>query len=272
MNVCPVFVDETGVLSSSIQMQPTYGIGLLLVPEPRVVTDSFYKFHFNFLQERTTRRNQIRQRVRQEGRPLFESELNYLMWSSRHHEYKFSEVTHFNLQQYIDLLNLYFSFPTLEFHALLIDRRDPRFSLAQWGHDSWHAYAAIVKELLRRRLKRDVFAIIDLQGKPNDASIYIEDTVCHIPHVVGCLRATSDMSIFLQLVDVLLGCMQFDWNDHQQFYDGTSKRAQAKRNLAAFVKSRFGLAQTDACLARPTSVFRQWRKPSQFSVWRWNGL
>jgi hypothetical protein len=272
MQVCPIFVDETGVLSSSTQMQPTYGIGLLLVPEPRIVTDSFYKLHFNFRRERTTQRNQIRQRVRREDRPPTLDELNHLMSSSRHHEYKFSEVTAHNLQQYIDLLNLYFSFSTPEFHALLIDRRDQRFTLAQWKNDPWHAYAAIVKQLLQRRLKRDVFAIIDLQGKPNDASIYLEDAVCGIPHVVGCLRATSDMSIFLQLVDVLLGCVQFDWNDRQGFYDGTSKRAQARRHLTTFVKSRFGLKQGEGFLGMLPANFRQWAKPSRFSVWRWNGL
>jgi uncharacterized protein DUF3800 len=272
MDVCPIFIDETGVLASSTQTQPTYGIGLLLVPEPRTITDSFYKLHFNFRRERTTRRNQIRQRILQDGRVPSIDELNHLMSSSRHHEYKFSEATAHNLQQYIDLLNLCFSFPTLEFHALLIDRRDQRFSLAPWKNDTWHAYAAIIKELLRRRLKRDAFAIIDLQGKPDDASVYLEDTLCHVPHVRGCLRATSDMSIFLQLVDVLLGCVQFDWNDQQKFYDSASKRAQARRNLSAFVKVRLGMRQGDHFFSGiPPSTFRQWSKPLRFSVWRWNG-
>ncbi len=143
--------------------------------------------------------------------------------------------------------------------------------MAPWQHDTWHAYAAIIKELLRRRLKRNAFAIIDLQGKPNDASVYLEDTVCHLPNVVGCLRATSDMSIFLQLVDVLLGCVQFDWNDQQKFYDGASKRAQARRHLSAFVKSRLGMKQGESFLGMPQPNFRQWSKPLRFSVWRWNG-
>jgi hypothetical protein len=269
MDVCPAFVDETGVLSSSRQQNPIYGIGLLIVPDPRAITDSFYKLHFNFLQERSTQRNQLRRRVRAENRPLTEEELNRLMWSSRHHEYKFSEVTAFNLQPYIDLLNLYCSFPDLEFHALLVDRRDPQFNLAPWHNDVWHAYVTFVHALLQRRLKRDVFAIIDLQGKPNEATTDLEDTICRAPHVRGCLRATSDMSIFLQLVDVLLGCVQFDWNDQQHFYAVTSHRAQAKRHLTVFVKSRFGLTQRDAFLVTPASRFRQWTKPSRFSVWKW---
>jgi hypothetical protein len=77
------------------------------------------------------------------------------------------------------------------------------------------------------------------------------------------------MSIFLQLIDVLLGCVQFDWNDQQHFYAVTSYRAQTKWYLTAFVKSRFGLTQRDAFLVTPASRFRQWTKPSRFSVWKW---
>ena len=95
MEVCPVFIDETGVLSGSPQQQPD-----------------------------------------------------------------------------IDLRNLYFSFPDVQFHAMILDRLDNNYSLARWHGDVWEAYADPTRTLLERRLDRDVFAIADLQGKPDDSPVY----------------------------------------------------------------------------------------------------
>ena len=96
-----------------------------------------------------------------------------MMHSTRHHEYKFTEVTRFNLQQYVDLVNLYFSYPDLQFHSLLLNRSDPAYSLSKWGGDEWSAYAHLTRELLERRIDRDVFAIVDLQDKPDKSPVYL---------------------------------------------------------------------------------------------------
>ena len=40
-------MDETGLLVGSIETQPIYGIGLLVIPNPRQLTDALYKVHFN---------------------------------------------------------------------------------------------------------------------------------------------------------------------------------------------------------------------------------
>ena len=48
MEICPVFIDETGILSGSTQVQPVYGIGALVVPDTGEITDSLYRLHFNF--------------------------------------------------------------------------------------------------------------------------------------------------------------------------------------------------------------------------------
>ena len=118
------------------------------------------------------------------------------MWSTRHHEYKFSDVTSHNLQHYIDLLNLYFSFDCFEFHALLMDRTEPGFNLSQWNNDSWRAYVELGCELLRRRLNRQSFTIVDLQGQPNGASISVEEAFSSVEKVSGCLRASSETQVF----------------------------------------------------------------------------
>ena len=267
MKVCPVFIDETGILSGPISRQPIYGIGALVVPDTRKITDSLYRLHFNFVSSRSTERNELRRNIRERATPPTLSEIDYLMRSTRHHEYKFTDITRFNLQQHIDILNLYFSFPNLEFHALVLDKHDPGFGLGKWGYDEWKAYASFAKELLKRSLNRDVFAIVDLQDKPNKSPEYLEDVLCSVESVQGCLRATSDMSIYLQIVDVLLGCVQFDLKDQRNYYGTTSRRAQEKREVVNFVKSRLGISPEERFLPSGCS-FKQWETSHIFKVWK----
>lgn len=267
MEICPAFVDETGILSGRRQQQPVYGIGVLVIPDTRAITNSLYRLHFNFASDRMAERGRVRKEIRSRAEPPTLREIDLLMHSTRHHEYKFSEVTRFNLQQYIDLLNLYFSFPEPQFHALIMDRLDPGYSLARWNGDTWWAYSDLARELIEQQIDRDVFAIVDLQDKPDHSSVHIEDVLCSVPAVKGCLRATSDMAIYLQIVDVLLGCVQFDWKDANGYYGTASKRAQEKRELVDFVKSRLGLSAGARLLTSETG-FQSWDAPSLFTARR----
>ena len=266
MEVCPAFIDETGILTGPPKQQPIYGISVLVIPDPKAITDSLYRLHFNFSADRMAERQHLRRTIRLRGTPPTLQEVDRLMHSTRHHEYKFTDVTRFNLQQYIDLLNLYFSFPEPQFHAMMLDRLDPSYSLSPWDGDPWKAYADLTRELLDRRLDRDVFAVVDLQDKPYKSPVYLEDTLCSVRSVKGCLRATSDMSIYLQTVDVLLGCVGFDWKDVKGYYSAASKRAGEKRALVNFVKSRLGLKSAESLA--PGAHFAKDAAASRFTVWQ----
>lgn len=239
-----------------------------MVPDTREITDSLYRLHFNFISDRTQARNDVRRAVQLRGESPTLREVDRMMWSTRHHEYKFTEVTRFNLQQYIDILNTYFSFAEMEFHSLIIDRNDPGFDLRVWNNDTWIAYANFSKSLLERALTRDVFAIADLQGKPHSSPEHLEDILCSVESVKGCLRATSDMSIYLQIVDTLLGCVQFDWKDKQGYYSRTSRRAREKRTLVDFVKGKLGMNSADRFM-QEGQPFNRYEQPSLFTIRKW---
>ena len=264
MDVVPAFVDETGVLTSSAKKQPVCGIGLLLVHDPARVTDSFYKLHFNLASGTADQRAQLRKEIKLgEQHPTVE-ELDQLMWSTRHYEYKFSEVAPHSLQHYLDLLNMYFSWDCLEFHALLVDRTEPGFNLSQWNNDPWQAYVELGRELLDRRLTRPAFAIVDLQGQPSNSSIQLEDTFCLAGQVAGCMRASSETQVSLQLVDVLLGCVQADWKNHNGFYAPESKRGQAKIGLVQFLKTKLALPLGQPIVTRQDAKNESWKQPLRY--------
>ena len=241
-----------------------YGVGVLVVPDPTAITNSLYRLHYNFASDRQKHRNQLRRNIEQDGRSITSKELDQLMLASRHHEYKFSAVTRFNLQQYIDLLNIYFSFSELQFHAVIFDRLEPGYSLDRWYGDEWKAYSEITRELLTLRMDREVFVTLDYQDKPNKATLLIEDVVCQAPQVAGCMRASSETSVFLQLVDILLGCVQFDWKEDKGFYREGSQRAKEKKMLAEFVKDKLGMRRQERFL--PADPQRTSDRPSVFTI------
>jgi len=109
VEVSPAFIDETGLLGGPAHKQPVYGVGVSILREPPAVTDQFYRLHFNFASVRAGQRSRLKREIRTGERAPTLDELNLLMRDTRHHEYKFSEVTRSNLQQYIDLLRLYLS-------------------------------------------------------------------------------------------------------------------------------------------------------------------
>ena len=261
MKVLPAFVDETGVLTDSTRLQPVYGIGLLLVHDPGKATEDFYQLYFNYGAEKGEQRARLRDEIRGGQRSPTLQELDRLMWSTRHHEYKFSEVTAFNLQHFIDLLNLYFSQDGIEFHALLVDRTEPGFSLAAWGHDPWRAYVEIGKELLERRITQPAFVIADYQGRPNVSSISVENFFGSAGQAVGCIRSSSEAQIFLQIVDVLLGCVQADLKDHNNFYASNSRRAQAKKELVDFMRTKLQIPSGQPIVSRQR---RAWESGSLY--------
>lgn len=264
MEVSPCFVDETGTLSVPIARQPVFCIGALVVPDPHVITERLYQRYFSFKAERSARRRALQREIRASGRQLTLDDLTALFETTRHHEYKFTEVKRHNVQDYINLINIYFEFSTPIFHALVLDRQE--LDLAQYQGDPWRAYEWCVTHLLERRLDRDVFVILDLQTQPKKATRYLEEVVCSVPRVKGCLRVTSDTSVLLQVCDLFLGCLSFDWRDSRGLV-GDSSRVAAKRLLVDFLKQRLGMKSGDHFLRAGGATWRAWRRPSRFTVW-----
>ncbi len=267
MEVLPAFVDETGALNSGIQRQPVYGIGLLLVRDPEKVTDGFYRLHYDLASIRSAKRSKLREEIKQGVLSPTPDELDSLMWNTRHHEYKFSDISHHNIQEYLNLLNLYFSHGCFEFHALLLDRTQPDVSLSRWDNDSWRAYVKLGRELLERRLNSPAFVIVDFQEKPSAASIAVESEFCAVEQVKGCLRASSETQVFIQLTDVLLGCTAFDLRDKDGFYATGSKRAEAKRNLVSvsLMRERLSLPTGQPIVTSQKPIWET-ASPSPFTV------
>ena len=78
------------------------------------------------------------------------------------------------------------------------------------------------------------------------------------------MRASSEASVFLQLVDILLGCVQFDWKEDKGFYREGSQRAKEKKMFAEFVKDKLGMRRQERFL--PADPQRTSDRPSVFTI------
>jgi len=96
----------------------------------------------------------------------------------------------------------------------------------------------------------------------------LEDVICAIPKVTGCLRASSETFVYLQMTDLLLGALQFDWRDVQGNIARSSRRGEAKRNLVSFVKNQLGISPSEPILT-PNARFRKKSRPVRFTAWMW---
>ena len=264
MAVSPCFVDESGTFSAPQSSQPVFCVGALIVPDPSELTERLYRRYFSFISERKARRRRLVQEAQAHGNLLTLAQHNLLMESTRHHEYKFAEIKQHNVEGYIDLLNIYFDFPTPIFHALIVDRQE--FDFDRFGGNDRAAYQWCVTHLLRRRLDRDVFVILDLQLQPNEERLYLEEAICQAPYVQGCLRATSDTMVLLQVCDLFLGCLSFDWRDSRKLLND-SPRAAAQRRIVTFLKQRLRMRADDHFLRAGGARWRGWQHPSRFTVW-----
>lgn len=263
MKVLPCFIDETGALYH--EKQPLFAVGLLVVHDVSSLTDRLYTANFNF-NARIREKRLALQREIEQGRPnsLTLRDFQMLLAKTRHHEYKFTGVNSENLQDYVSFLNLFFSVGGCEFHAVVVERSDK--AAKYLGHDSWSSYVRVTIGLLKRRLTQPSFLCCDWQTKPKNAKVSMEDECCRLANVAGCLRITSETSPFLQVVDLLLGAVSFDWRDSRGLVSA-SRSSELKRRLVNLVKHRLDMAPTDRFLPEGRSYFNR-RSPLKFSAWQ----
>jgi hypothetical protein len=93
----------------------------------------------------------------------------------------------------------------------------------------------------------------------------VESEFCAVEQVKGCLRASSETQVFLQLTDVLLGCVAFDLRDKDGFYSQVSKRADAKRNLVSLMRENLALPTRERIVTEQRPVWET-ATPSPFTV------
>jgi hypothetical protein len=264
------FIDETGGLH--LTSERLFGVGLLVVRDIGTLTNALTNLCLNSNSRWMEHRKQLRReayRLRTIDKvgmgELFDTHFDRLLSRTRHTEFKFAAIRKDNVDECLAFLNVFFNAASdTEFHALLVERDEE--ALASYSGRSWPTYVQSVRRVLDRRLQAPSFVCCDWQSQPGCDDLSLEQTLAGIGHVTGALRISSDTSPFIQLTDLLLGAVSFDWR-YSRGYLPPSKSSEAKRDVVRFIKAHLRLPHQTPFLPDGKRYFAR-RTPLSFTVWQ----
>ncbi len=249
------FIDETGILDESKEIQPYFGIGFLKIDDVALITEELTKRHYDYYSLQKGKRREVIQNLKTKPKALSVEELNLLLLSTQHYEYKFTKITPTTLEKYKQFLDTAFKF-SLCFCALVIDKNDPNFKRTIYKN-YWEAYISYSKLISKYNCRDGATMIIaDYMNRPLESDKYFEKELDFLSGVFRTIRANSESFLLLQLTDLLLGSVVFQWRQANNFVKD-SNRAKAKREfvnhlisklkIPAGKRSKYPLAQKITC-------------------------
>ncbi|MDP1760301.1 MAG: DUF3800 domain-containing protein [Candidatus Woesebacteria bacterium] len=238
------FIDETGVLSND-PGQPFFAIGLLECEDVSVLYEELWRI-----------KNQIESKLGLErnNRGLSAKGICF--------EFKFSNITGTSYKFYCDLIDLYFRFPSLKFCSLVIDKKNPNVKIDEVFSDTWEAYIGYSKMLIKNNINGNdsICILADFLGKPRASNKYYEPEIRTLANVYNASFIESHASLFIQLVDLLIGCVVLDFRRSKE----GKKVDEFKAKVCDYLKTKLGV-QT---LAKNFTK----HAPNYFSVWEFRPI
>lgn len=234
------FIDETGVLHNDIE-QRFFAIGLLKCED----TSALYE-------ELGTLKN------RAESKLDLERQIKGLLKKTGPFEFKFASITRGSHEFYYELINLYFKFAKLQFCSLVIDKANPDVKIEEVFPDTWEAYISYSKTLIKNNMQPNdkICVIADFLGKPKTSNKYYEPEIRGLQTVYNATVLESHASLFIQLVDVMIGCIVLDFKRKRQ---QNKNFDVVKTKVCDFLKEKLGV---DTLADNFTK-----HQPNYFSVW-----
>ena len=115
----------------------------------------------------------------------------------------------------------------MHFCALIIDKNDNRFKSVIYKN-YWEAYISYSKIICKHNCSDESMVVIaDYMNRPSKSEIYFEKELDKLPNIIKTIRANSESFLLLQLTDLLLGSIAFQYRQKNNFIKN-SNRAKAK--------------------------------------------
>jgi hypothetical protein len=225
------FIDESGVLDNDPN-QPFFALGLMLIEDTP---------------EMTLELNNLKGQV-----------LKAFPSLRKDFEFKFKNVTKGYQPFYENLIDVALSHP-IKISVFVLDKTDPSIDVSKYFKTTWDAYISYSKLILKNNVKsKDTCIVIaDQISKPGNQKKYLERELRSMTIVHNAMMLDSYASAFIQVVDVLTGCVIHDFRKKKHPRLAADK---VKRSLSKYLAGKLGVAS----LATGFTV----TKPIYFNVWR----
>lgn len=183
------FIDETGTLTKDLQ-QPYFGLGIIYLKNTANIYNDLV-----LVKERA---------------------ISYFHSTEPFKEFKFSLVNDLNLIFYKQILNIfkiYTDKADISFESLIIDKSNPNSNWENLSHNTYEAYTYYSDKLINQlnidTNSEKICLLVDHFCRPRDTTIFYETKLLENQHITQCCMLESHSSLFIQLVDILLGCVVY---------------------------------------------------------------
>lgn len=260
------FIDESGNLTS----ERYFGLGMLLVKNTGPLYDAIKPFHdrvrdlSKIQKEKTVSDLMLNQKY---------EDIAKIAKSNRRFELKFKYINFTNNSVYKDLVKNYFKFPDCRFSAIIIDREDPQFKPQDIFASPWFMYLSYSALLLANNINNldhcNVCVLADELSRPKNFKKSFEEALEEkitlklkkdgiSRAIFNITRLESHSSLLLQLVDILLGCVLYDFKKQVNLI--SEKLEQRQDPVVSEMRE---ILKRDSLASHFTVD-----KPSYFNVWK----
>lgn len=222
------FVDESGVLSND-PTQPFFALGLLLIEDTS---------------EMTVQLNALKGRVID-------------AYPAAKKDFEFKNVTRDYRPYYEELIDIALAHP-IKVCIFILDKTDPKIDVSKHFKTTWDAYIGYSKLLILNNVKSPDSCIVvaDQITKPAAHPKWIERELRNLARVNNAMMLESYASMFIQVVDVLAGCVVYTFRKkkHPRY-----AKDKVKRKLTKYLATKLGRTSLDSGFTVSS--------PINFSVW-----
>jgi hypothetical protein len=261
------FIDESGNLAS----ERYFGIGMLLIEDAGFLYDAIKPFYDKARDIAKAQKEKTITDYLQNGKY---NDLAVIAKASRGFELKFKYINFTNNAIYTELLRKYFTFPVCRFSAIVVDRQDEDFKPQEIFANPWSMYLRSYSALLLAGNMNNldgcnVCVLADDLTKPKFITTTFENAlrskILQKLKQDGCDRSVFNVtrlefhaSLMLQLVDILLGSVLYDFKKTSGLIG--EKLKQRQEIVAQTAREAIGRTT----LADHFTA----NKPSYFNVWK----
>lgn len=236
------FIDETGVLHNSIN-QRFFALGLLKCESTSILYEQLCGL-----------KNRIESKLalvkQQQG-----------LQTSEKFEFKFNQITKTSHTFYFELIESFFKFKEISFCAFVLDKDNPKIRVDHFFKTTWDAYISFSKLLIEKNIKNDeeICLVADYLGKPKVSPLYYDSELKRVKQVFNAAMIESHASLYIQLVDVLIGSVVYDFRRNRQ----PGNHDYYKSKVSEFLKQKLGTSNLAGNVT--------FNSPNYFSIWEFMG-
>ncbi|MBI5220859.1 MAG: hypothetical protein HY978_03440 [Candidatus Liptonbacteria bacterium] len=242
------FIGSSGI----IKKDKLFGAGLLVVKDVGDMVDKLAKNCQPAYSAVKTNKDKVVTALLKAGK---QDEVIRILSGSKRFEMKFDNVRPTTELYYKRMIDIFLSDADNRFSAMIIDKEEPGFD-ESFIDDAWEAYtgysASLVVREMRNLVADSLCLVVDEITKPHNKPLSLEDTFLSklrtkisreqnlkFDNIFGALSIESHSNVLMQLTDVLLGAVMYDFK--KKCGSVSSEMERKKEGLVDKVRNSLGV-------------------------------